>query len=180
MQETFEVRESRNRQMFRVDDEYLNGYARLCGLSATGVYLCLCRHADINQQSFPSRKLIAERLGISEATVKRAIRTLMNWNIIKVEQDKSDNGTFLHNTYTLLDKSVWKSKPRVIGDPRSPRVISDTHRGSFQTKTVGHPRPTKEAHIKGTHRRKDDECHFCSLIHIGTECPVCRKVKSKI
>ena len=78
----YKVRDLREK-FFQVDDAYLNGYAKLCGISATGVYMILCRHASKDQSCFPSKKTIAEKLGISERSVYTAVKVLENWNIIK-------------------------------------------------------------------------------------------------
>jgi len=73
----FLVRSLRNKQHFIVDDAYLNGYAKLCGPNATLVYLCLCRHADRHQESFPSVQLMAGKTGISRDSVMRGIKKLL-------------------------------------------------------------------------------------------------------
>lgn len=114
----FVLRDLRIRQHFIIDDEYLNGYARLCGINATGVYVSLCRHANFNTQScFPSKKLIAEQLGISEKSVYTALKKLEEWNIIKKEsQGRKKSGNFKNNIYFLVDKSQWKSIPETKND----------------------------------------------------------------
>ena len=99
----FEVRDLRNKKWFVVDDIYLNGWARKCGIYATGVYFCLCRHADNEtQRCFPSVSLIAKKLNISEIQVKRALKILVGFNIIKVERTPGRV-----NVYYLLDKKQW-------------------------------------------------------------------------
>lgn len=132
--ENFEIRDHRNKSMFRVDDEYLNGYSRLCGTNATMVYLCLCRHSDRHQESFPSVQLMANKLGISRDSVMRGIKTLVQWNIIQKNRKRKENAQWLNNTYVLLDKTVWKSKPsstQLHGEPSSTQpesqvAVSDT------------------------------------------------------
>lgn len=111
--ETFEVRDMRHKEKFFVDDAYLNGYAKYLGTTNSMIYFILCRHADKNQECFPSYEFIASRLGVSEATIKRGVKELRNWNIISIGKRKRKGGQFLHNSYVLLDKSVWKSKPEV-------------------------------------------------------------------
>lgn len=134
MIDQFKVRDFRNKSWFMVDDEYLNGYAKLCGWQATLVYLSLCRHADNEQTSFPSIRLIGEEQDISESTVKRGIRTLKDWKIIAVEENRMPNGSKTTNTYILLDKSEWVRKPKSTTGhtdptPPSPQTphIKDTH-----------------------------------------------------
>lgn len=98
--------------MFQVDDEYLNGYARLCGISATGVYLSLCRHTNKDQECWPSVELIGKELAISKWTVFRAIKSLEHWGIITVAREKNKNTKRQEvNVYTLVDKEFWKPKP---------------------------------------------------------------------
>lgn len=101
----FEVRDLRDKHWFIVDDAYLNGYARACGTSATCVYLVLCRHADKDQKCWPSIRLIARKLGISQVTVQKAIGILLDYRIIK-KSGKPGKSTL----YTLVDKSLWKTK----------------------------------------------------------------------
>jgi len=143
------VIDRRNKEKFQVDDAYLNGYARHCGISATGVYITLCRHVDYQTQTcFPSKKLIAEKLGISEKTVYTAIKKLEEWNIIEKDpQERKTDGSFKVTNYILLDKSVWKELPSAIftdGKKRqSPQVNNDT--------TRRYSLPNKETHIKETH-----------------------------
>lgn len=151
--ETFEVRDARRKEMFRVDDAYLNGYARLCGMNATGVYLCLCRHSDRNQESFPSVLIMAEKLGISRDSVMRGIKKLIEWNIIAKERERREDATWLHNRYTLLDRSVWKPKPsssQLLGHPSS--KLGGSQVANEAQSQVAHS-DLKDTHSKGTHKK---------------------------
>ena len=113
-----EIRDNRQKEWFWLDNEYLNGYARLLGASCTVVYLSLCRHSDNQtQQCYPSIKLIAEENGISRDTVMRAIKKLEDWNIVNVKKSRKEDGTQANNIYTLTSKKVWKSKPSSIEQP---------------------------------------------------------------
>lgn len=164
MSETFEVRDMRHKEKFFVDDAYLNGYAKYLGTTTSMVYFVLCRHADKNQECFPSYDTIAEKLGVSDATVKRSIKTLKEWNIICIAKRKRKDGKFLHNSYTLLDKSVWQNKPEVTDDPRSPEVTGAQIQRSLVHKTIGHPRPIKDTHIKDTHIKDSAEASSAGSI----------------
>ncbi len=103
----FKVRDKRNKKWFIVDNEYLNGYGRTLGPIGIAVYVALCRWANEDQQCWPSRKKIAEEIGISEKTVKKYLRLLKEYNIIAVEQRKDEQNKFKTNVYFLLDKSEW-------------------------------------------------------------------------
>lgn len=142
------IRDQRVKEKFFIDDEYLNGYAKLCGSHATLVYISLCRHADKDQKCFPSKKLIAEELAISERSVYNGIISLQEWNIIKFEQSKKSDGTFKNNTYVLLDKTEWKSKPQATGADGSPQARDDIRLSSHRRHVV----PNKDTHTnKDTH-----------------------------
>jgi hypothetical protein len=104
------VIDKRNKEKFQIDDAYLNGWAKRCGINATGVYMVLCRHASKDQECFPSKKLIAEKLAISERSVYNAIKILEAHNIIEVHyQGRKEDGTYQNLTYILLDKTTWKA-----------------------------------------------------------------------
>lgn len=91
-----------------LDDEYLNGMARLCGWQATLVYNSLCRHSSKEQECFPSQKLMAEQHGVSRPTILKGLENLEKRNVIKIEKIRSKGGQWLNNKYILLDKSEWK------------------------------------------------------------------------
>lgn len=107
------IRDRRRKEMFKMDDEYLNGYARLCGPYASLVYVSLCRHANRDEQSWPSIELIRTEHGLgSNNTVLKAIKQLEKWGIIEVIREK-DSVTKRQkpNVYVLADKTRWKPKP---------------------------------------------------------------------
>lgn len=110
----FVVRDLRKKDQYKIDDAYLNGYARLCGVYATAVYNSLSRHADFHtQECFPSIEKIAEQHSISKDSVIRGIKALLEWGIIAVHKEKDPKTKRqLPNVYTLADKSVWKPKPQ--------------------------------------------------------------------
>jgi hypothetical protein len=130
-QQTFlKIRDLRQKTQFKIDDIYINGYARLCGTNATLVYLSLCRHAEFeSQKAFPSQGKIAFELGISLPSVKRGIKKLSEYNIIKIEKEKI-KGRFTNNVYYLLDKSEWLT------------IAPTDTRLNRSSKTVAHRPPT--------------------------------------
>ena len=106
----------RNKEKYFLDDDYLNGYAKLCGVYATAVYNSLSRHANFNtQECFPEIDKMAEQHSMDRKTVIKGIKKLQEWNIISVKKRKSkDTKRQLPNVYILLDKSNWKPKPTEI------------------------------------------------------------------
>ena len=149
-QKLFKVRDKRNKGWFYLDNEYLNGYAKLVGPVATAIYVSLCRHANDNQQCFPSRKKMAEEFNISEKTIKRHLKKLEKYNLISVQQEKGENGKFKNNVYTLMDKDVWSppwgQKGTTVnrGDKLSSTV------GTKRDTTVGTNLPNKDTNKKKT------------------------------
>lgn len=144
------VRDVRVKTHFTVDDEYLNGYAKLCGGVATMVYLCLCRHADSGQKSFPSLTTMSEKTGMSVSSVQRGLSVLVEFNlIVKGKHRNPETGRWWNNTYMLLDKSVWKKNHRSLVTAGQKEA---DHRSPVNP-TTGHPRPTKDTHNKDSHKR---------------------------
>ena len=158
------VRDLRIKEKFFIDDYYLNGYARILKPTATAVYLSLCRHADKEQNCFPSLNLIAKEHSINEKTVRRAIQKLKKHTIIHYEQTRNKEGRWLHNTYFLVDKSQWMKEP--VG-----QNIRTAEMTSGQAQPVHQESPTKDTHsIKDTHTYSSKKKPFYEghpLVKIG-------------
>jgi len=105
--QSFEVRDLRIKNKFIVDDVFIDKYARIVGIYATGVYASLCRHVDKHQKCFPSMRRIAEELSISIKQVSRSIKKLEEHNLVRANRQ----GKTLTNRYYLVDKSEWTDSP---------------------------------------------------------------------
>ncbi len=108
-----EIRDNRDKEWFWLDNQYLNGYAKHLGATASLVYISLCRHVDNKTQTaFPSMELIAEELGMQRAAISRAIKSLAEWKIIDIKEgyDKKTKRR-KNNIYTLTKKTEWVQKP---------------------------------------------------------------------
>ncbi len=99
--------DKRQKEKFMLDDAYLNGQAKLCGWQGTIVYMSLCRHANKEQEAFPSIKLMAEQHSVDRKTILKGIGILEERNLIQVGKTRTKSGQWLNNTYTLIDKSEW-------------------------------------------------------------------------
>ena len=133
----FEIRDMRHKEKFEIDDIYLNGYARKCGIYATGVYVSLCRHINKEQQCWPSIRKIAEELDISEKQVSRSLKILEKNKLIL----KKRIGKKLNNRYVLLDRSEWTGSP-ITTDPQSDHIGTDS------------PIHSKESQLRTTHNTR--------------------------
>ena len=128
---TDKVRDLRVKEKYFIDDIYLNGYAKHCGIFATAVYNAICRHAGREQTAFPSIELMAKKLKISCSSVKRGVKKLEEFNIIRATRRKNKKGWHKVNTYILLDKSVWKPIQR------SERTLENDNPQVRETETRG-------------------------------------------
>lgn len=103
------IRDLRRKNYFTVDNDFIDTYASELGTIACMIYLTLCRHADRNQESFPSQETIAKKLNTTRQTVNEKIKILETYKMIAtthVIEEKT--GQKLNNIYTLLDRSEWK------------------------------------------------------------------------
>ncbi|MBW2045608.1 MAG: helix-turn-helix domain-containing protein, partial [Deltaproteobacteria bacterium] len=155
-EEKIEIRDLRAKERFFLDDEFFNGYVRILGTNALGVYCSLCRHANKEQKAWPSQKKIAEELNLSVPTVNEWIKVLEYFRIIK----KSRTGKQLVNRYYLLDKRIWRKDWEVIlNDLNSP----DFKLFKVTTKTVlNHDLNSltsilRKHNIKDTHKKDQNE-----------------------
>ena len=96
---------------------------------AVRVYAVLCRYADKDDGTcFPSIRTLAERIHVSESTIKRAIKELKTIGAIKSQKrfDKA-TGEQTSNLYTVMrSKELIYDLPNVIDDT-SPSS-SETHK----------------------------------------------------
>lgn len=147
----FNVRDMRQKEIFRVNDVFVDVYAEIVGLAASMAYVTLCRHANVGQESWPSMDRIAERLGVSKSTVIRSIRKLEDHGLVGVVRGKSVNGRQAVNVYVLLDRSVWSKNPRRVSPQYpAPGVKPDVHRVSSPgVTTVPEGYTRKETQMKG-------------------------------
>lgn len=148
LNQSFKVRDFRNKGWFMVDNKIIDVYAKKLGITTTLIYLFLCKCADKEQIAFPSQEYIAEALGMHRVTVNRHIKKLLKWNLIKIEKIRNHKGKFLHNTYYLIDKSQWKKK--TSKDIRVTPELHGTH-VTPELSPVYHQSYTNNTHINNTH-----------------------------
>lgn len=164
-QTLFKVRDLRKKDQYKIDDKYLNGYAKVFGPATTAVYNSLSRHAEFHtQEAFPSEELIAEEHGIGIKSVQRSIKRLIGANIIKTDRVRRQ-GKWLNNNYFLIDKSEWKPPEdiktlwRIKRKYKPPEDIKDPFHRTLKPKTIGQQDPIKDTHIKDN-KYKDNKDDF--------------------
>lgn len=65
-------------------------------------YVTIQSHVNAHATAWPTRATIAEESGMSDSTVKRAIRELEDLGVIEVRRRKLPNGRQTSNVYRVL------------------------------------------------------------------------------
>lgn len=93
-------------------------------ISANSVrlYGVLRRYADQNGQCFPSRRTLAQRCKVSESTLDRCIKELINIRAISVQHRESADGDFASNMYMIHTL-------RGVASPVTPPLVTSEARG---------------------------------------------------
>jgi len=90
--------------------------------NAVRLYGVLRRYADQNGQCFPTRKTLASRVRVSEATVDRLIKELQDIGALLVRNRKADSGGYTSSMYTVVTV-------RGVYSPVSTGVLTSEDRG---------------------------------------------------
>jgi DNA-binding PadR family transcriptional regulator len=86
----------------RIDNRVITGYAPRIGAHALAVYVVLALHADnTTRRCYPSTRTIARLVHLSQPTVLKALATLEEVGLIKVERPPSKHDRRRVNIYTL-------------------------------------------------------------------------------
>lgn len=95
--------------------------------NAVRLYATIMTYADnVTKTAFPSRETLAEDMGVSVATVKRAIKELESFGAVKIKRERSKkNGNFFANEYALAYESPWVTYDSRTSESSSPRVTDD-------------------------------------------------------
>lgn len=146
-----------------MDNVFVDTFGAMVGVYALGVYVCLCRHANIGQAAWPSVETISRKLCISKRQVIRALQILETGNIISVDRKNGKS-----NTYFLLDRKCWietsAMEPPVTGShqfsahrslPPMPRSHRNNTNGRKPSKNNNSNRSDV---LRVVHRGAQEEC----------------------
>ncbi len=168
----YRIIDKRKKEKYVLDDEYLNGMARLCGWQGTIVYNSLCRHVDKDQKCFPSIKLISEQHNVNRKTIIKGIDSLERRGVIEIKKIRSKGGQWLNNEYTLLDKSEWNYDQVPVKDmvdqvpvvpPPSPSQGLDQVPVEDTKETHKQGNTSKETHTSDETSQKTKKPNYYSL-----------------
>jgi hypothetical protein len=116
--EPMEILDRRDHEYFKVDDIFIDKYARIGGVYVGAVYFTLCRHANKDRMCWPSIRRIAGQWGMSVRMVIKGLEWLVERKIIRVHQEAGKS-----NIYEILDKRKWGKiwGDRVVGMSKAGR-----------------------------------------------------------
>jgi hypothetical protein len=153
------LRDARKRGWFWARNEIFDWWGQAIGPMGIAVYLCLCRHANEQGESYPSFARIAAECGMSKRSVIRTMKVLIANHLIHSEQRISERGDPDSNTYTILDLP----KPQGIEDDpllnenqgasnsQPLGVVSISHQGndsqSLEVVSISHPKETNNGKL---------------------------------
>ncbi len=106
---------------FPIPYELVDEYAKEVKTGPFSIYICLLRHRNEKDDfSFPSQKLIAKKLGISNRTVIKYLKVLEQLGWIKTAKKREHNGTRRKNRYFFTKPSLWKKRLDQVKDKSPP------------------------------------------------------------
>ena len=115
-----QIRDERRLGHFWADNEVYDIFVARIGVHAFAVYMALCKYVNQQAACNPSFEEIARKLAVSRRTVIRAMATLAEHKLVRVEHVKiTKNGKPFNssNIYTLLDV---KSRPDLVTNRHHP------------------------------------------------------------
>lgn len=92
---------------------------------AVRLYGTLRRHADQQGKCFPSRRRLAEFGRMSESTLDRSMKELVELGALRIEHRQTDDGNYTSNRYTVVSQ-------RGGGFPETPGGVISDARGGVQ------------------------------------------------
>ena len=140
-------KEVRGKGWFKVGNIFMDEYVRYIGHVPALVYIFIKRYENNDTRySWPSEKLIANKLKISERTVVRAIKILIKHKLLTKQKIKN-KGQWPHNKYYLTHSIEW--------------LINLTNKQNLQVTTENRPHDKidknhmTQNHIKNTNIKKE-------------------------
>jgi hypothetical protein len=80
------VRSGRHANFFIIENAFIDDWAGVLGSISIAVYCCLWRHADRADSTFIGTPKLAEKLKLSPRAMQRAIKTLADHKLIRIDR----------------------------------------------------------------------------------------------
>ena len=145
--------------------------------SARFVYLCLCKHADnTNQTCFPSLNRIAQIVGKSISTIKRAMRELCKYGAVERTPRFRKDGGQTSNLYKIVPCSfeeVTKSEAENIAEQDQIKIYETLPDDiSYSVPEANEPDRACTTYIdkneQDNNEQKDDKINSCKEPELNT------------
>jgi DNA-binding MarR family transcriptional regulator len=131
------IRDTRGRGWYWIDNELLDNYGAIIGVTSLAVYNVLARRANERGQSWPGKADIMALTGLSKNAVTRALTKLERQGLISIKRRFDPvSKVWRSNVYTLLHIPEGRSLEDVVGQEKTQgRSLEDP--GVGQEKTQG-------------------------------------------
>lgn len=139
--EDMEIRDTRDAAFFWADKRIATVFLPTIGAYGFAVYMLLCSYANNRTgEAWPSIGTLARKLDVSKFTIRKAIDTLEEQRLIRVERERIDpKGDPTSNLYVLLTpKGVVRDThyPSVSGEPGVVRDTDPNNKNSEQESSI--------------------------------------------
>lgn len=136
--------------------------------NAVRLFAVLHRYANTNLRAWPSRKTLADAMGVSPATIDRAKDELVSLGAVTVQARTSDSGDPTSNLYTLRMTNPANGEPSApvrkgmrTGGDTGMRTSADLSKASKNQRQI-QMSPNERAHA-------DKAGHVASLLRLGRQ-----------
>ncbi len=158
-----------------------NGILELLTIGSTAklLYGRLCQYAGEKGYCWPAISTLAVAIGCSKTTVKKAIKELLDANLIEVEHRFSEDGDATSNLYFFLDHAALYIHPFPGGQVSTPPQSLSAPSGSETAPKENHLREAKNSKSNSnTQSRKFSAAAFqysnSSTLPLGIETAIQR------
>lgn len=115
------ITDERTHNFFIGYNEIFDFWGEKIKIQGIGIYLCLVRHAS-NNSCFPSHNRIAKQCGLSESSVKRTLKMLESFGLIKiVKRHNPKNNGQTSNEYIIKDLPPVQCEPHPSSEGTAPK-----------------------------------------------------------
>lgn len=104
------VRDNRGGNWWWAHNALFDSYGAQLGAYPLLVYFCLCRHAGREQSTWVGQKVLQQQTGTSESTIRRALKTLQDAELIAIHEQVDERGR-MTNIYELLAVQLADTPP---------------------------------------------------------------------
>lgn len=136
-------------------------------IQAKAIYSYFCSYAGAGRTAFPGREKIVSDLKISKDSYYKHFNLLKKYGYVQTVQEKSKDGTFRNNIYTLMETLPYPKKTDTVPCHKLPHtdlpdtVKQDTKNNSIKSNRFKNNIPSCQT---GTDRQADIQATL-SLIH---------------